>query len=757
MRPNFFAATLACLNLFALSAQADLPLNQWRSLQPAGADNALGGYAIFVFPQADGSALMRSIWGNYYQRVGVDAPWQRVFPTVDGSPAAFLGAYNSHPTNPGVITALESGSAFDSLAVVRSLDGGLTWTSLWQDLAFVNLYNLAVAPSDANVLYLKRGETELRRTLDGGQTWEIRSTNPPFFSAEPLVDPENPDVLYAIDDLETFLRSDDGGQTFVAASSGLPTDQRITAIAVDYNISGTVYAVSGSAKTLFKSTDAGDTWTAIAVPADAFRSISVDPSDSARILLLTSNLNSRILESTDAGLTWQALPDGGLQQGSVIGLTLAADGSGLAYGFSGVSEIGSGGLTFANQGFNEFEFSDFRLRPGTEDQYYGSRLQGLAATNPAAPSWALRNADGLGRDVRAFSLDPTNPSHLLASNTALFESFNDGLSWQTLDAPIVTRAVSVGFSGVDPNVVHLADVDGMLYSADGGISWQRSTMIPSLTSTERTIVGSPHNASVAIMHLRTRGIWRTDDAGATWSRESLWDTTVNVAFDPLISGRVYAFGKPGPQSVLAVSDNNGLDWTLDFDLDVFDGDVEHMAVDARVPGRLYARTAGSLYAFNPRTQQWSRVLEAAPTQGILFNRQVINGLTASTHLAGRLYQSVGLLHDIQLDSDNDGVGDFEDNCILTANTPQRDTDSDGLGNACDADIAPNANDCVVNVLDLGTLRAAFFAVPGEANWNPDADFNGDGNINAIDLGIMRRDFFQRPGFGANPTECALVR
>ncbi|MEO1576662.1 MAG: hypothetical protein AAFU65_17075, partial [Pseudomonadota bacterium] len=61
---------------------------------------------------------------------------------------------------------------------------------------------------------------------------------------------------------------------------------------------------------------------------------------------------------------------------------------------------------------------------------------------------------------------------------------------------------------------------------------------------------------------------------------------------------------------------------------------------------------------------------------------------------------------------------------------------DGFGNACDADLN---NDNVVNVVDLGLLRAVFFGN------DADADFNGDGVVNVIDLGIMRVGFFQPPG------------
>ncbi|MEM9387838.1 MAG: hypothetical protein AAGA68_22485 [Pseudomonadota bacterium] len=104
------------------------------------------------------------------------------------------------------------------------------------------------------------------------------------------------------------------------------------------------------------------------------------------------------------------------------------------------------------------------------------------------------------------------------------------------------------------------------------------------------------------------------------------------------------------------------------------------------------------------------------------------------------------------DTDGDGVGAFFDNCLLVANPRQLDTDGDGYGNACDPDIAA-PNDCVVNFLDLGVLKSAFFATPESADWEPDADFNSDGVINFLDLGTMRNLFFSRPGPSAASQAC----
>lgn len=97
------------------------------------------------------------------------------------------------------------------------------------------------------------------------------------------------------------------------------------------------------------------------------------------------------------------------------------------------------------------------------------------------------------------------------------------------------------------------------------------------------------------------------------------------------------------------------------------------------------------------------------------------------------------------DTDADGVFDHEDNCTLAANgtllldagdNSQLDTDNDGYGNLCDADLN---NDNIVNALDLGLFKTKFLTA------DTDADLNGDGVVNTLDLGLFKALYFKPPG------------
>ncbi len=88
------------------------------------------------------------------------------------------------------------------------------------------------------------------------------------------------------------------------------------------------------------------------------------------------------------------------------------------------------------------------------------------------------------------------------------------------------------------------------------------------------------------------------------------------------------------------------------------------------------------------------------------------------------------------DMDGDGISDPLDNCLAVANPAQTDTDGDGFGNACDADLN---NDGSVDLADLAELKDLFFTS------NELADFNGDGVVDFLDLAAFKAAVFSAPG------------
>jgi len=88
------------------------------------------------------------------------------------------------------------------------------------------------------------------------------------------------------------------------------------------------------------------------------------------------------------------------------------------------------------------------------------------------------------------------------------------------------------------------------------------------------------------------------------------------------------------------------------------------------------------------------------------------------------------------DFDGDGILDDKDNCIEVVNPDQRDSNNDGYGNVCDADLDNNG---FVSFSDLDLFKSVF----GSSDAN--ADLDGNGSVSFSDLDILKSLFSKPPG------------
>jgi uncharacterized protein (TIGR03790 family) len=106
------------------------------------------------------------------------------------------------------------------------------------------------------------------------------------------------------------------------------------------------------------------------------------------------------------------------------------------------------------------------------------------------------------------------------------------------------------------------------------------------------------------------------------------------------------------------------------------------------------------------------------------------------------------------DGDADGVPDATDVCRSVPNPDQRDTDGDGLGNACDADVDQDGR--VTTSWGEAFPRSA----RGDVEWialsarggglEADHDLDGDGRVDERDVSMAQIGLFRPPGPGARP-------
>ncbi len=129
--------------------------------------------------------------------------------------------------------------------VYKSTDEGKTWTNMGLKLS-EHISKIIVHPNNSNIVWVaaqgplwsKGGERGVYKTIDGGKTWKrTLSVNEWTGATDLLLDPENPEVLYAATwqrhrSVANYLgsgpgsglhKSTDGGLTWKLLTAGLPT------------------------------------------------------------------------------------------------------------------------------------------------------------------------------------------------------------------------------------------------------------------------------------------------------------------------------------------------------------------------------------------------------------------------------------------------------------------------------------------------------------------------------------------------------
>lgn len=101
------------------------------------------------------------------------------------------------------------------------------------------------------------------------------------------------------------------------------------------------------------------------------------------------------------------------------------------------------------------------------------------------------------------------------------------------------------------------------------------------------------------------------------------------------------------------------------------------------------------------------------------------------------------------DRDGDGVPDASDNCVRIPNAAQRDSNGDGYGNLCDADVnGDGVVDTSWGAVSPPDARGDYEAVAITARsggGDPDHDLDGDGDVDATDLTLVQLQLFHPPG------------
>ncbi|HKG14575.1 MAG TPA: hypothetical protein VKB12_14705, partial [Pyrinomonadaceae bacterium] len=317
--------------------------------------------------------------------------------------------------------------------VWRTDDYGRTWTPMFDAQPTGSIGALAVAPSNAEVIYVGSGEglqrpdlsvgDGLYKSTDGGRTWEHLGLRDGQQIGAIIVDPKNADRLfvavlghpYGPNAERGVFRSNDGGRTFEKV---LYKDENTGAIALafDPKDSRTVYATLWAARQgpwengawqgpesgLYKSADGGATWRKLTKGLPTFEQglgrigFAVAPSDPRRLYAnVDSPQSGGIYRSDDAGESWQRVNDE-------------------------VRVWGRGS-----------DFAEVKVDPRDPDVVYSGNTAAYRSVDGGRTFKAWKGAPG-GDDYHTIWINPDNPSIiLLATDQGATITVNGGRTWSS--------------------------------------------------------------------------------------------------------------------------------------------------------------------------------------------------------------------------------------------------------------------------------------------------------------------------------------
>ena len=173
-----------------------------------------------------------------------------------------VGALVPHPSQPNVIFAgADSG-------VYRSDDKGINWKRLDPLIAGIQIFSMAVDPSDPDVLFAGTTPPAVFRSNDGGLHWERLKLEPakecsigiPRVTAVE-VDPNDNRVIWVGVEIDGVYRSMDRGESWSRIDGGI-SDPDIHDIVIRPGESNQV--VVTTPRQLFSSNDMGESWVSMA-------------------------------------------------------------------------------------------------------------------------------------------------------------------------------------------------------------------------------------------------------------------------------------------------------------------------------------------------------------------------------------------------------------------------------------------------------------------------------------------------------------
>jgi len=343
----------------------------------------------------------------------------------------------------------------------KTTNGGTTFRPVFDGERVISMGDLAIAPSDTMIVWAGTGEEDSRnsispgggvyKSIDGGITWTHMGLAGTQVIGRIVIHPTNPDIVYVAalgapwnaSRERGLYRTGDGGKTwqlvkFVSERAGFvdvamhPTNPDVLFAASWERVRGPYSLRSGGAgSALWKTTDAGATWTEVrggGLPQTTLGriGIAIAPSD-PQVMYLMVEADTAPGPRPDRSRPAQTRP-------------------------SGLYRSADGGATWErtdNNNVRPFYYSQVRVDPRNPNRVYWSSTP-VKFSDEGGKS--ARNATvGIHVDHHAMWIDPGDPNHFIVGNDGgVAQTWDRGGNYDVLNTFALGQFYEVSYNMATP-------------------------------------------------------------------------------------------------------------------------------------------------------------------------------------------------------------------------------------------------------------------------------------------------------------------